>query len=576
MLVFPAIPPKENLVTPPENSDKFRAQGGAIRRMDDPMFRAAIFALLFAVCLPLLAFRANASDEVSVTTRMTPSETAKAIDELFAASWASQQVVPADRATDSEFLRRVYLDLAGRIPAVSEVREFLASEETNKRVLVVEQLLDGPAYVRNFTIVWRNALIPQAGSQLQFRGLIPGFDAWLWTHISQNTPYDQLVRTLLTAPLGSAGNRAGVLNAASSPDAFYVVRELKPENLATGTSRAFLGVRLDCAQCHDHPFDSWKQHQFWNLAAFYAGFDNSDQREAPDAAMQPTLIERAGAQSIRIPGTEKTVSAVFLTGLQPEWSDKRTSREVLADWVTDRANPYFAKMVANRLWAQFFGQGIVQPVDDFSENNPPTHPEVLELLASQLIAHDFDLQFLIRTITSTRVYQTTSLQNDASQSDSTQFSRAALRGLTPEQFFDSLAEAVGFYQPYRSDNPFVAEDSSVRGRFLELYRDEAESPLQRETTILQALAMMNGEFVSAATSPELSQTLRAVVEFPMMSNEQRLETLFLAALGRFPEAEEQLTFSEYISEGDSSGNTSAAFSDIFWALLNSSEFLLNH
>jgi hypothetical protein len=201
---------------------------------------------------------------------------------------------------------------------------------------------------------------------------------------------------------------------------------------------------------------------------------------------------------------------------------------------------------------------------------------VLDLLASQFAAHDFDLKFLVRTITATRVYQTTSRQTHASQSDPAMFARTALRGLTPEQFFDSLAEAVGYYQPYRTDNPFVIDEESPRGQFLELFRDESESPLMKETTILQALAMMNGNFVETATGLDDSQTLRAIADFPLMADDEKLETLFLAALSRRPTAAEKEQFGAYISSGGTSQNSQEAMADVFWVLLNSSEFLLNH
>ncbi|MDA1232645.1 MAG: DUF1553 domain-containing protein, partial [Planctomycetota bacterium] len=163
-----------------------------------------------------------------------------------------------------------------------------------------------------------------------------------------------------------------------------------------------------------------------------------------------------------------------------------------------------------------------------------------------------------------------------SQSDPTQFARAALRGLTPEQFFDSLAEAVGYYQPYRTDNPFVIDGDTPRGRFLELFRDEDESPLLKETTILQALAMMNGEFIDNATTLDNSQTLRAVVDFPLMTNDEKLDTLFVAAFSRRPTESERATFGKFIADGGTTGDAKTAMADIFWAMLNSSEFLLNH
>ncbi len=505
----------------------------------------------------------------------TVSGVATAVDELFKKAWEAESVSPANAASDEEFLRRLYLDLAGRIPAVSEVRQFLADELPDKRATVVEKLLDSPGFVRHFTTVWRNALIPQAASQPQFRALIPGFEAWLWERLSKGDSYDKIARSIIASELNISNGPA--LTATTSPDAFFVVRELKPENLAAGTSRAFLGVRLDCAQCHDHPFDKWKQQQFWNMAAFYSGFSRSEDEDGDNPAMM-TMVEQTASRSIRLPGTEEVIPAVFLTGSQPDWQkqEEQTPRQILADWIVHEDNPWFAKMAVNRMWAQFFGRGIVDPVDDFSDNNPPSHPEVLQLLANDFVENNYDLKRLVRVITSTRVYQLSGRQTHESQSEPSHFARAVLRGLTPEQFFDSLAEAVGYYQPFRSENPFVVESDTPRARYLELFKDSAESPLERETTILQALAMMNGQFIDNATSLDDSRTLKAVAEFPAMTTEQKLDTLFLAALSRFPTDVERQRFGDYLKAGGTQSDERSAMADVFWVLLNSSEFLLNH
>ena len=527
--------------------------------------------ILIVICLaPAFAAQTTLADESDSL------EVVATVDSLFRKAWQNENVTPAQPASDAAFLRRLYLDLAGRIPAVSEHHEFEADTSPDKRAKVVEKLLDSPASVRHFTTVWRNALLPQANSQPQFRALIPGFEAWLWKHISEGSSYDQIVREIISADLNLANGPA--LSSTTSPDAFFVVRELRPENLASGTARAFLGVRLDCAQCHDHPFDKWKQQQFWNVAAFYSGFSRPEDVDEDDPAAMMNMVEKTDSRSIKIPGLDETVPAVFLNGDAPDWeqSDDQTPRQVLADWIVDRDNPYFAKMAVNRLWAQFFGRGIVDPVDDFSDNNPPSHPEILNVLAEDFAASGFDLKHLVRVISSTEVYQLSSEQTHESQEEPSHFARAVLRGLTPEQLFDSLAEAVGFYQPFRTENPFVIDDNSPRARFLNLFRDSAESALDRETTILQALAMMNGEFINNATSLDNSQTLRAIIEFPAMTDEQKLETLFVAALGRSPSGDEKQRFEEYLSSGGATGDKKAALADVFWVLLNSSEFLLNH
>lgn len=528
-------------------------------------------------CLWLTAVCGQESDErANVPQNDDLSQTVQRIDALFAESWQNEKVTPAAVADDAEFLRRMTLDLAGRIPAVSEIRDFLKDPSPDKRRNAVDRLLDSPASVRNFTTLLRNSLIPQANSQPQFRGLIPGFDAWLWEQLSQEQPYDKIVRAIITTDLNQSNGNA--LSTTTSPDAFFAVRQLQPESLAAGTARAFLGVRLDCAQCHDHPFDKWSQEQFWNMAAFYAGFSRPENNDEDTPGMMTNLTENTDARSILIPGTGSTVPAIFLSGTEPDWdSSSMTPRQTLAEWIVADSNPYFATMAVNRMWAQFFGRGIVDPVDDISDNNPPSHPEVLEVLAVDFIASGYDLKRLVRVMTATKVYQLSSVQSHESQTESSHFARAVLRGLTPEQSFDSLAEAVGFYQPYRSDNPFVIDTNSPRARFLDLFRDSAESALERETTILQALAMMNGEFVGNATSLDNSQTLKAVVEFPAMTDDQRIATLFLATLSRQPTDPERQRFQDYLATANGSENTKPeALSDIFWALLNCSEFLLNH
>lgn len=510
-------------------------------------------------------------------------QTVQKIDAEFERTWSDEEVVPAQPASDAEFLRRVYLDVIGRIPAVSEARQFLASGPTTptQREALVEELLDSPAFVRHLTISLRNSLIPEATEQANLRFLVPGFEAWLWQKLADGTPYNQLAREIITTEFGNTGN---AVTDASRPDAFFAAREFKPENLATATSRAFLGVRLDCAQCHDHPFDKWTQDQFWNLAAFYSGFENDNQ------AVQPGMMAIASerdTKSILIPGTDRTVPAVFLTGTKPDWSsDETTARSLLADWIVDDKNPWFAKMAVNRLWAGFFGQGLVDPIDDFSDNNPAALPEVLQLLAQDFQNHGYQLDRTIRIITATKVYQLGSRKTDDSQDDPEMFARSALRGLTPEQFFDSLAEATGFYQPYRSDNPFVIQQDTPRSRFLNLFRTTDRSSLERQTTVLQALAMMNGDFVSDATNIQNSVTMKAITLFPGMNDTQRIEALYLAALSRKPN---QIELQRALKHLQSAAGASTddvdtldsktmndGFADIFWVLLNSSEFLLNH
>jgi len=498
---------------------------------------------------------------------------ARKIDELVAEHWKAAKAVPAEPADDATFIRRVSLDIAGKIPAVSELHEFLDDTSAEKRSRLVERLLDSPAYVMNFSNFWRSVMLPETQSDLESRVLVPQFEAWLRKQLSANVSYDRLVREILTVPVDPRLAMNPLQPQAEvTPVGFYQAKQLKPENLAAGTARMFLGVRIECAQCHDHPFDNWKREQFWGYAAFFAGVerDQSGEKGALDAIRE--LFDR---RELTIPGTETKVVPTYLDGEQPKLKFRDSSRTVLADWMVSRENSYFARTVVNRLWGHFFGVGIVHPVDDFTTENPPSHPELLDELASQFAAHGYDLKFVIRAITASKTYRLGSEETHKSQEDPRLFARMALKGLSPEQLFDSIAQATGYYEPFANRNPFAMMTNSPREDFVQMFDNSHDSVTEQQTTILQALSMMNGQFVSDATGLEKSATLTAVVDFPLMTTPERVEALYLAAFSRKPRADESLRMVKYVDSGGAASDPKKALSDVFWALLNSSEFLFN-
>jgi hypothetical protein len=478
------------------------------------------------------------------------------IDQLIEAGYDANNVQPAPLADDAEFVRRVYLDLAGRIPHVSEVRAFLDDQSPNKRRALVEELLKGPHYHNHFTNVWRDLLLPQNNNQ-QVQFLAAEMENWLRPRLRDNMPYDRTVRELLA---GSAANNT-----------FFRVNESKPENIAAAASRLFLGIKLECAQCHNHPFASWSRNQFWQFAAFFSGI----RPQQPQAGIFSGALDSPRKREITIPNTEKTVKARFLDGTEPKWRDGDATHDVLANWLTSGENPFFAKAIANRLWGHFFGLGIIDPVDDFGEANPPSHPELLDELGRAFVQHRFDLPFLIRAITASRTYQRASRMTDPSQEDLHLFSRMPLKGLSPEQIFDSLAVATGYRGTPIAPGNFNRFDGS-RAEFLVKFANGSDKRTEHHTSILQALALMNGKFVADATSLERSETLAALLDAPFLDTRQRLDALYLAALSRPMREREAQRLVPYISQGGPSGDSRRAFADAFWALLNSSEFILNH
>ena len=503
------------------------------------------------------------------------AELAADIDRFLDDRLAQEQVVAAPLADDAEFFRRVSLDVAGRVPRVAALREFLADTRPDKRRRAVDDLLAGPAYVAHFARVWRGVMIPEADSNPEVRFLLPPFEAWLRRRLLDNIPYDRLVREILemTVDPRQADNpfqpQPG-LNALS----YYQSKQLKPENLAASTARMFLGVRIECAQCHDHPFDEWKQEQFWGYAAFFAGLKRDGNADA--AMMQINAIEESlGPTQLEIPLQGKTVTPTHFDGSQPTLGSRDSPRRILANWMVSPENGYFARTLVNRLWGQFFGTGIVHPIDDFTAENPPSHPELLDRLARMFVDSGHDLKLVIRVLTATQAYQRTSRQTDASQTDPRLFSRMAVKGLTPDQIFDSIAQATGFREDRQRNMSPLGDPGSARGEFVQMFENTRDSQTETQTTILQALAMMNGRFVADATSPENSQTLAALIDFPLMTQGERIETLYMAALGRPPEAEEMTRLENYVQSGGPTGDWKQALGDVFWSLLNSSEFLFN-
>lgn len=530
-----------------------------------------------------------------LTRDLDPYQMAQRIDELLASYWQAGSVQPSPPADDAEFMRRVYLDIVGKIPSASEALEFLDDTRPDKRRLLVDELLNRAAYASHFANAWREMMLPSANTNPETRGLVPPFESWLRLRFAENVPYDQLAIEVLTAAVRDGGQNPLNPGATSrlGPDAFYQVNEQKPENLAANVTRVFLGVQVQCAQCHDHPHSHWKRTEFWSLAAFFSdGTMAADQQNDADAAQTATTEAAAetpadakpGAseqpvpgRSILIPELNTLVQATFPDGTLPNWNADSNGRVALARWTTSLDNPYFAKAAINRLWHHFFGRGLVDPVDDIDAANAPSHPEVFELLSRQFAYHHFDFKYAIRAITSTRAYQLSSQTTHPSQDIAQHFARPAVRHMTADQFFDSLLQATGFRERARPQQPLdIFGQDSVRSAFQARFNRQVNRLTEPQTSILQALSLMNGEFVANATSLDRSEALTAIAEAPFLDTPARVDMLFLATLSRHPQSDELNQFSEYVNRAGNESDSKQALSDVFWALLNSAEFSLNH
>ena len=528
--------------------------------MAHPFLRRLAAAVLALAVLGGSAARVAAAEEKPRQQVLGAAELAARIDRFLDARLKANNVPPAPVIGDAAFIRRAFLDLAGRIPSILEVRDFLDDDRPDKRRIWVDLLLrgikkgeHGDSYADHFASVWRHWMIPEGENE---QGNYPGpaFEGWMRRQFRDNVPYDRLVRSILTAPAGFRGDE--------SASAFYLAYENKAENLAAATARQFLGLKLECAQCHDdRSGGNWTREQFWELAAFFSDLRRPDGRSG-------TRLE------IAIPNTKTTVKAGFPDGTRPAGARDSDPRAVLADWVTSANNRHFARAAANRLWAYLFGAGLVEPTDEHGDHNPPSHPELLDELARQLVLHKFDLKYLLRSMVLSQAYQRSSLVTHPGQNDPRLFARMAVRGLSAEQLFDSLAEATEYSsgppQPFAYNRQQTPRDEFV-ARFL-----NQEKKTELHTSILQALHLMNGPFMSRATSLEQNRTLATVADAARIDTARRLETLYLVALTRKPTEKELKRLVPYVTRGGPSGNPRKALADIFWAMLNSSEFFLNH
>jgi hypothetical protein len=524
--------------------------------------------------LPLAAVAFLVAFASADETKRDPTALAIQIDKRIDAVLRAQKIPAAGAASDAEYLRRASLDILGRIPTVAEARSFLEDKTTDRREKLVDRLLASPTAINHAAAVWRAALIPQAATNTRVQYLNVSLETWLRDRLRAGRKADELVRDLLTAPLdyldrGSDGKPRPVPGLSAL--AFYQANDLKPETVASSATRILLGIKIECAQCHNHPFDKWTQRQFWETAAFFASVPPQEPKESP--LPFDKLLQR---KTLKINDTEEEASPKYLDGTVPDWKDEPDPRRAFAARITSKTNPFFAHATVNRIWSQFFGVGLVDPGDDFGPHNPPSHPELLDDLAEAFALSGFDTDFLIRAITRTAAYSRASNAAESSQTDPRWFARMNVKGLTPEQLFDSLALATGYREeiPVAARSAFGASAESPRGQFLAKFAGGGQRT-DAQTSILQALTLMNGAWIARQTDPDHGETLIAVAGAPFLDDVGKIEVLFLATLSRYPTAAERDKFVGFLTRDGASAKKSQ-LADVLWALVNSQEFLLNH
>jgi hypothetical protein len=476
----------------------------------------------------------------------------------------SLKVPPSPPASDAAFLRRISLDLTGEQPQPEDVRRFLADTDPDKRLKLIDRLLQSQEFVHFWEIKFGDLL---AITQARFQNGAGYYHTWLQEQLEKNAPWDQSVRTLLTAlgnPMVLGGGPANY--ALDGPDA---------KTSAEQTAQRFLALRLRCAQCHDHPFDIWTQDDYFALAAFFAKV----QRNAAGMGAR-TIVKLNPKGEVEHLRTKKPAVPRVLGGKVVTIKDGEDPRKVLADWITAPDNPYFARATANWAWAQFFGKGLADPPDDLSKSNPPVHPELLDALAKHFIEHKFDIRDLIRTITTSEAYGLSSGTVPGNEKDTRLFSHQIPRPLTAHQMADALAQATDV------PNRFPNRASSTRA--IDVWDPATASPIldtfgrcSRQVgcasvatpplSLRQSLLLIGGDVIESKVS-SLNGYLSNLLELSPEADEI-VENLYMRVLCRPPAAEE---LSRWSAELKQSKSLREASEDLFWALLNSREFSFNH
>jgi hypothetical protein len=504
------------------------------------------------------------------SSRKEAKALAERLDKIINQRLVQEKVKPGPKADDAQFARRLHIDLAGKIPSLLEIKDYLENDSSDRLDDRLDELLESPQFIANWSYYWRSVMLSGTNNvqafQFQFQ-----FEGWLRDRLSKNVGYDKIAHELVSSqPFNGQQQQNG-------PAAFYFVNENKPENLAGSTARVFLGVKIECAQCHKHPFASWTRDQFWEYAAFFAGI-NQGNRPQPKGGKQPDANQR----SIKIPETDKVVQAKFITGEVPAWQSNSITRTVLADWMISPKNPYFAKAAVDHVWQYFFGVSLMEPIFEPTDTSPPAHPDLLEELARSFVESGYDLKHLIRAIVQTEAYQRQSVALNADNLDQIQlFSRMPVRGMMPEQLFDSFAEATDYRQQQNLNNNMQFNQFGLpdgpRATFLARFTTQ-DKRIETQTSILQALYLMNGKFLADRVRVDNNKSLETIATAPT-TTARRVETLYLMVLSRMPRPEETAKLVAYIDRAGQNGGqaqTTQAVADIYWALLNSSEFMLNH
>ncbi|MEQ2008613.1 MAG: DUF1549 and DUF1553 domain-containing protein [Limisphaerales bacterium] len=489
------------------------------------------------------------------------------IDTLVHTKLKKIRITPSEVADDATFLRRVTLDITGTMPTPEDVRAFLSDKDAKKRDKKVDELLERPEFTELWVMKFAELLqIRTDNNQFQYKSALQYYD-WLKDQFARNVPMDKLTQDLLTAKGGTFANPAAN---------FYKV-ETDVLKLSENVAQVFMGMRMQCAQCHNHPFDRWTMNDYYGFAAFFAQVGRKtgeDQRE--------TVVFNRGNGGVRHPVGNRDIPPKFLgaDGGTPEAGQDR--REVMAKWLASPQNPMFARNLANIVWAHFFGQGIVEPVDDVRISNPASNPELLEELGKRFTESNYNFKKLVRDLCASRTYQLTPKSNALNAEDTRNFAKGSIRRLRAEILLDAITQVTATRNKFRGLPEGSRAVEIVDGRtttyFLTTFgranRDTVcACEVKMEPNLSQALHLLNGDTVNSKIQ---SGGLVAAMTKEGKTPEQIIEEFYWRSLSRPPTQTEQTKLASYFEDAKTPAEKSIVLNDLFWAVLNSKEFIFNH
>ncbi len=485
------------------------------------------------------------------------------IDRLVAAKWKKLNLSPSAPSDDATFLRRAFLDVIGKLPTAAESREFLSNKSADKRTKLIDALLERPEYADYWALRWADLL--RVNQEALGAKSAYVFDAWLRQSFRENMPYDQFVQRLITAQGGS--NNDSATN-------FYKAFKT-PNDLTIAVSQVFLGLRLECARCHHHPYEKWGQDDFYGMAAFFPRLSRKKGADGEE------LLFLAVKGDVKHPKTKAVVAPKVLLGQPLDVPVTEDRRGQLANWMTSPDNPFIARTMANRVWAHFMGRGLVEPIDDMRATNPATNEPLLDALADKFVAHKFNVKQLIRTVLTSQVYQLSSEPNATNVRDTRSYSRFYRKRLPAEVLLDAVCDVTGEASAFdgvpNGTRAVQLWNNRLPSAFLDVFgrpqrKSVCECERLSETSLGQVLHLMNAPVVNDKISSPTSYAARLAKSDA--EPRQIISDLYLTTLNRYPTEQELAATLPAYTSADS--NRRRATEDILWALVNTAEFVLNH